>query len=314
MPWKITKDLLWKPGDYFKSQVGLHTKKWDDKLLKGPLFHFKLYDYDNILYYEGVSTSESFAPLDWAMNDSGCTIIKYKQKGANGKWEILNPIRKRNPVRHCHYDHSNKIRWHSHFGGGTMHEHSGLTSYGQNTATLRDNAKIIPRNRRKSYFGKSTIEKVVPVTAMNPPVAIIGPGQSKQIRDAYNVILNHVSKNGIKLSSLNGFDWREDGYTYHGANITFYTDRNEYYAVTLKDYIRGHENIRTELRKIAGYKTNPKGDKIKNEKWSNPISHSKHITIRKGHTVHPKVRKTASRTGGILALAVIVGAYLALKK
>jgi len=216
MSWKITRDLLHEQDpETFSSQVGKHTKQWVDELLKGPLYHFKLYDDDGELYYEGVNTAETFGPLDWAMNDSGCTYIKYKQKGNGGKWEILNPkgksnfhsfqsphipdwgkrqfvhygpnhevmikdypperkvkgrskMKNKNPVNHCHYDGSGKVRWHSHFGGAVMHEHDKYHSYGLNAGTLKENEnKKIPK-RRLSYFGKSSTEKIHTATAENP--------------------------------------------------------------------------------------------------------------------------------------------------
>lgn len=54
-------------------------------------YAFKLYDDDGELYYEGRSNNRAsefaFYPLDWAMEDSGCTYIEYLQD--NGKWEML---------------------------------------------------------------------------------------------------------------------------------------------------------------------------------------------------------------------------------
>lgn len=51
---------------------------------------FKLFDDDGVLYYEGRAsnqqTEEAFAPLDWAMGESGCTEIQYLNKG---RWETL---------------------------------------------------------------------------------------------------------------------------------------------------------------------------------------------------------------------------------
>jgi hypothetical protein len=56
---------------------------------KLPKWKFRLYDDDDNLYYSGESTcSCSFAPLDWAMWDSGCTYIKYFDKKSR-RWEIL---------------------------------------------------------------------------------------------------------------------------------------------------------------------------------------------------------------------------------
>tara|TARA_R110000803_G_scaffold10308_6_gene31713 strand:- start:6939 stop:7217 length:279 start_codon:yes stop_codon:yes gene_type:complete len=67
----------------------------DDRLKKlkkdeGYNVFFKLYDDDDTLYYSGYlheDEEDEFAPLDWAMADSGCTDIKYR--GKDGKFEIL---------------------------------------------------------------------------------------------------------------------------------------------------------------------------------------------------------------------------------
>ena len=51
---------------------------------------FYLYDDDDILYYTGYlkETADEFEPLYWAMADSGCTYIKYRNRNT-GKFEIL---------------------------------------------------------------------------------------------------------------------------------------------------------------------------------------------------------------------------------
>jgi hypothetical protein len=52
--------------------------------------YFTLYDDDGVLYYKGYlheACDDAFAPLDWAMADSGCTEICYR--GASGKMETL---------------------------------------------------------------------------------------------------------------------------------------------------------------------------------------------------------------------------------
>ena len=99
MPWIITKDYLVKEFPELGSSVGKHSRGWEPQMSKHA-HAFKLYDDDGELYYSGLfygdpSTEAAFAPLDWAMADSGCTSIKYKQKGKNGKWEVLNPLDKR---------------------------------------------------------------------------------------------------------------------------------------------------------------------------------------------------------------------------
>lgn len=51
---------------------------------------FRLYDDDDILYYSGLlfeDAEDEFEPLDWAMNDSGCTRIDYLNE--EGEWETL---------------------------------------------------------------------------------------------------------------------------------------------------------------------------------------------------------------------------------
>ena len=91
---QITKDFM--ACDYIPSRAGrcygnpkakvLCEKKGIEKI------HFKLYDDDRNLYYQGFlwatkqSGNEMFAPLDWAENDAGATIMKIKE---NGKWEVL---------------------------------------------------------------------------------------------------------------------------------------------------------------------------------------------------------------------------------
>ena len=54
---------------------------------------FRLYDDDDNLYYSGylhkdMEGEDEFIPLDWAMYDSGCTYIKYRNP-KTGKMEIL---------------------------------------------------------------------------------------------------------------------------------------------------------------------------------------------------------------------------------
>ncbi len=52
---------------------------------------FKLFDDDRVHYYSGYLHEESedeFSPLDWAMADSGCTIVQYRNPKTN-KYEDL---------------------------------------------------------------------------------------------------------------------------------------------------------------------------------------------------------------------------------
>lgn len=58
-------------------------------------FEFRLFDDDGEHYYSGVcrdldlqSAGPAFAPLDWAMNDAGCTRMDYRKKGEK-KWQVL---------------------------------------------------------------------------------------------------------------------------------------------------------------------------------------------------------------------------------
>ncbi len=88
MAWKITKDHISEPE--WGSEVGKHSPDFKDDM--SPLYKFKLYDDDRVLYFEGVSTScddeAAFEPLDYYMADAGCTsIVYYNEKTA--KWEEL---------------------------------------------------------------------------------------------------------------------------------------------------------------------------------------------------------------------------------
>lgn len=77
---------------------GHSSKKVAEYKKLGYTKHFKLYDDDGILYYEGYLHPENaekhheydaeFAPLNWAMADSGCTEIKYRNKDT-GKYETF---------------------------------------------------------------------------------------------------------------------------------------------------------------------------------------------------------------------------------
>lgn len=59
---------------------------------KEELVDFRLFDDDGELYYSGkmrkkyLESDYPFGPLDWAMNDSGCTYMEYLEDGA---WKIL---------------------------------------------------------------------------------------------------------------------------------------------------------------------------------------------------------------------------------
>lgn len=59
-------------------------------------YEFQLLTDDEELIYSGkcgdlatADESHAFAPLDWAMSDAGCTIMKYRKVGENSAWQIL---------------------------------------------------------------------------------------------------------------------------------------------------------------------------------------------------------------------------------
>jgi hypothetical protein len=90
--WKITYDWLEKKK--------INKESWDfdeqvwNQLPQEEKVKIKLYDDDDILYFDGIyndlneSEEKAFAPLDWAMNDSGCTSLKYKCP-KDGTWKVL---------------------------------------------------------------------------------------------------------------------------------------------------------------------------------------------------------------------------------
>jgi hypothetical protein len=78
----ITKDHL--DGDSMAENDVEHLKN------EGFTEHFKLYDDDDVLYYSGYlhkDCEDELDPLDWAMYDSGCTRIDYRNK--DGKYETV---------------------------------------------------------------------------------------------------------------------------------------------------------------------------------------------------------------------------------
>lgn len=81
MAWIITYDHLDERPRLFGSFGKLDTLR----------HAFRLYDDDRVLYYSGFSDDQdsdsAFDPLDWAMADSGCTEIQYRQD--DGSWETL---------------------------------------------------------------------------------------------------------------------------------------------------------------------------------------------------------------------------------
>ncbi|UBM12804.1 hypothetical protein [Cupriavidus metallidurans] len=113
MQWLILKDLINKPGGSTPSRVGRgyirnendrnlisglpreglkhalkgFTENWSDE--------FRLKDDDGAVYYEGrcnglddADQDNAFAPLDWAMNDAGCTTMEVRKVGS-ATWEVL---------------------------------------------------------------------------------------------------------------------------------------------------------------------------------------------------------------------------------
>jgi len=88
--WMITKDII---------NAGRLNKKsfnFPDSEITNLTNKFKLYDDDDNLYFEGIAQElgddddpeDEFNPLDWAMNDCGCTYIKYYNKKTKA-WDTL---------------------------------------------------------------------------------------------------------------------------------------------------------------------------------------------------------------------------------
>jgi hypothetical protein len=110
MEWIITKDLIAEPGE--KKRVGYGVLMSATVLTLPPKgdptrraakeayvatlpYEFRLFDDDNVLYYEGrcgditsACEEEAFGPQDWAMNEAGVTTTEYRKVGAT-KWEDL---------------------------------------------------------------------------------------------------------------------------------------------------------------------------------------------------------------------------------
>ena len=94
--WIIDKDLLFigDGSDVVPSRAGkIRSKNFDENyFLQQELVKFRLFDDDGELYYEGRMTKKrldsehAFAPLDWAMNDSGCTYLEYFE---DNQWKML---------------------------------------------------------------------------------------------------------------------------------------------------------------------------------------------------------------------------------
>jgi len=110
MEWIITKDLIAGPSE--KTRVGYGALMRATVLALPPKssperraakeayvaalpYEFRLYDDDNVLYYEGrcgditkACEEEAFGPQDWAMNEAGVTTTEYRKVG-NTQWEDL---------------------------------------------------------------------------------------------------------------------------------------------------------------------------------------------------------------------------------
>jgi hypothetical protein len=85
--WTITKDHIDDGQAVDTVGPSTATLSADEIIAQG--HHFKMYDDDGELYYEGYSLAGSdFGPLwDFGMPNAGCTGIKYK--GKSGKYEWL---------------------------------------------------------------------------------------------------------------------------------------------------------------------------------------------------------------------------------
>lgn len=94
MHWIITHDHVSKSinGEHKIGMLVVDNKR----VQNGPQYNyvierlkysFRLYDDDDVLYYEGQADDEDFGPLNWAMADVGCTRIDYRQP--DGSWATL---------------------------------------------------------------------------------------------------------------------------------------------------------------------------------------------------------------------------------
>ncbi len=98
--WVITKDHLHKFSMFalgIKSHVGAGQGRIKEDLARNKTIAFKLCDENGNVNYEG-RISESwlhgaeegsiFEPLHWALAETDCTVMKYKNP-TTGKWEDL---------------------------------------------------------------------------------------------------------------------------------------------------------------------------------------------------------------------------------
>lgn len=89
--WYINYD--WTEKQKFRREsLDFEQEKWD-ALPKEEKVKIKLYDDDDNLYYDGMtsdinkSDTKAFAPLDWGRYYAGCAYMKYKDK--DGIWKVL---------------------------------------------------------------------------------------------------------------------------------------------------------------------------------------------------------------------------------
>jgi hypothetical protein len=87
--WTITKDHIYGGQDVGTIGPRIATLSAGEIIKEG--YHFKLYDDDGNLYYEGYSTTNddesAFGPLwDFGMPNAGCTGIKYRDKSGKYEW------------------------------------------------------------------------------------------------------------------------------------------------------------------------------------------------------------------------------------
>lgn len=82
---KITKDHLYDGKTIGRNLTGvvlIAKKPRDDQPVPADAVEVRLYDDDEILYYEVLATDETFEWLvSWGARDSGVTILKTKQDG-----------------------------------------------------------------------------------------------------------------------------------------------------------------------------------------------------------------------------------------
>ncbi len=88
--WLITKDRIENGADEGQQYSSGNELSAEEIRSHPDRIHFKMYDDDSILYYEGFSVGgQGFEPLDdFGMPNAGCTDIKQRNK-ETGKYESL---------------------------------------------------------------------------------------------------------------------------------------------------------------------------------------------------------------------------------